>query len=328
MFEFVYWLRAIAATMITNSHFADIWPISALAFGGHFGNCIYFFLSGFLLFNIRDSFPKWYAKRLIRIYPAVLIASTINILPTFTSDYGIMAYVHCFLYPTRYHFVASILLLYIFFYFFRYIQERLCFNTLWAVFVIFVVYILVYVFAFDKSYYHIDDVTENWCRFMFSASMLLGAHARKNYERISSKIKLYNVLIFVIFTVLYFVVKLSLKNIPEMSIWQFILPIIVCIYIADVSVIFIKLEKSGVLSKLKKYFGKAINFVASISFEIYLIQNPLIIFFSKMTFPLRLLLVVFSILIYAFLVHKLAATVQKFLLKLPVFRTEKKEVCK
>lgn len=328
MFEFVYWLRAIAATMITNSHFSDIWPVSALAFGGHFGNCIYFFLSGFLLYNIGDGFPKWYAKRLIRIYPAVWIASAINILPTFTSDYGIMAYVHCFLFPTRFHFVASILLLYVFFYFFRVIQEKLGFNTMWMILAIFIAYILVYIFAFDKSYYHIDDVTENWCRFMFSASMLLGAHARKNYERISSKIKLHNVLIFVIFTVLYFVVKLSLRNIPEMSVWQFVLPIIVCIYIANVSLIFIKLEKSGALAKLKKYFGKAINFVAAISFEIYLIQNPLITFFSKMIFPLRLLLVVASILVYAFLVHKVASAVQKCLLKLPVFRTEKKEVCK
>lgn len=78
MFQFVYWLRAIAAVMITNSHYADIWPISAMAFGGHFGNCIYFFLSGFCLYNIQESFPRWYAKRIIRIYPALWIVAAVK----------------------------------------------------------------------------------------------------------------------------------------------------------------------------------------------------------------------------------------------------------
>lgn len=104
MFQFVYWLRAIAAVMITNSHYADIWPISAMAFGGHFGNCIYFFLSGFCLYNIQESFPRWYAKRIIRIYPALWIVAAINLLTGFWGADGIMAYVHCLFYPTWYHF--------------------------------------------------------------------------------------------------------------------------------------------------------------------------------------------------------------------------------
>lgn len=328
MFEFVYWLRMIAAAMITNSHFADIWPISSLAFGGHFGNCIYFFLSGFLLHSIHENFPKWYAKRIIRIYPAVWIASAINILPTFTEDYGVMAYVHCFLFPTRFHFVASVLILYIFFYVFRYIQQKLRFNTLWAVLVIFIAYIFVYVFAFDKSYYHIDDVNENWCRFMFAQAMLLGSYARENYDRISAKVNAKNIIIFIVFTILYFSVKLSLRYIPEASLFQFILPMIVCIYIYNFSIIFIKFEKSGVLEKVNRYFGKFVRFMAGISFEIYLIQNPLITYFSTKSFPLRLILVTVSIIIYAFLVHTIASFVQKNILKLPVFRKEKKEALK
>ncbi len=32
MFQFVYWLKALAAICITNSHYADIWPIPAMAF--------------------------------------------------------------------------------------------------------------------------------------------------------------------------------------------------------------------------------------------------------------------------------------------------------
>ena len=79
MFQFVYWLRALAAILITNSHYADIWPASAMAFGGHYGNCIYFFLSGFCLYNIGKSFPKWYAKRIVRVYPALWIVAVVNL---------------------------------------------------------------------------------------------------------------------------------------------------------------------------------------------------------------------------------------------------------
>lgn len=71
MFQFVYWLKAFAAILITNSHYADIWPVSRLAMGGHLGNCLYFFVSGFCLYSIRNSFPGWYAKRIVRIYPAL-----------------------------------------------------------------------------------------------------------------------------------------------------------------------------------------------------------------------------------------------------------------
>lgn len=124
MFQFVYWLRALAAILITNSHYADIWPASAMAFGGHYGNCIYFFLSGFCLYNIGKSFPKWYAKRIVRVYPALWIVAVVNLAVKFWSADGIMAYIHCLIYPTWYHFISSIMILYLIYYIIRVIQKK------------------------------------------------------------------------------------------------------------------------------------------------------------------------------------------------------------
>lgn len=109
MFQFVYWLKAFAAILITNSHYADIWPVSKLAMGGHLGNCLYFFVSGFCLYSIRNSFPGWYAKRIVRIYPALWIVAAINLLVGFWRADSPMAYIHYLIYPTWYHFIASIL---------------------------------------------------------------------------------------------------------------------------------------------------------------------------------------------------------------------------
>lgn len=328
LYQFVYWLRAIAAVMITNSHYADIWPISAMAFGGHFGNCIYFFLSGFCLYKIKDSFPKWYLKRIIRVYPAVWIASLINILPTFTRDDGIMAYVHCFLYPTRYHFVGSIMLLYILFYVYRQIQTKIKFNALWVVLALFAAYILVYIFAFDKSYYHIDDVNEKWCRFMFAASMLLGSYAREKYDSISAKIKPLNIIVFILFTAFYFAGKFILRGVPSASKFQFLMPIIVVIYIFNIAIIFIKIEKKGLFAKASRIISRPVKFISDISFEIYLVQFAVISRFSSLVFPLNFAVTTLIIIVYAFAAHKLAELIQKLIFKIPVFTNKKKEALK
>lgn len=314
--------------MITNSHYANVWPVSAMAFGGHFGNCIYFFLSGFCLHNIKDNFPIWYVKRIARVYPAVWIASLINILPTFTKEYGIMAYVHCFLYPTRYHFVASIMLLYICFYIYRWLQNKYRFNTLWLLLIVFVAYVLVYIFAFDKSYYHIDDVNEKWCRFMFAASMLIGSYIREKYDSIKAKVSSLNIAVFIIFTIIYFAGKLTLRNVPSASTFQLLLPIIVVVYITNFSVILIKLEKNGIIKAGNSPVNRFIGFIAAISFEIYLVQFAVIERFETLVFPLNFFVTTIIIIAYAFGVHKLAELIQKFICKVPIFSGKKKEALK
>ena len=74
MYVFIYWIKAIAAILITNSHYGRIWPTSAMAFGGMLGNCLFFATAGFLLWNLKDSFPLWYCKRILRIYPVFWLA--------------------------------------------------------------------------------------------------------------------------------------------------------------------------------------------------------------------------------------------------------------
>lgn len=311
MFQFVYWLRAIAAVMITNSHYADIWPISAMAFGGHFGNCIYFFLSGFCLYNIQESFPRWYAKRIIRIYPALWIVAAINLLTGFWGADGIMAYVHCLFYPTWYHFITSIMLLYLVFYAVRTIQKRVKIDTLWFLLAAFLVYLAAYIFACDKSYYHIDDVSEKWCRFQFMASMLLGAVLRERYDRINERITSLDITVFIAGLVLYFVGKKTLGKFDDISQFQCILPMIQVLLIYSTGTIFIKLEKGGIFAKAGNAIQGIVTFIAGISLEIYLGQALIITRLNFLTFPLSFVVVTGLILIYAYLIHKLAQLIQK-----------------
>ena len=67
-------LKCLAALLITWSHFEKpLGDFSFLASGGAFGDGLFFFCSGYVLFlSQRDGgFFNWYKRRINRIYPTV-----------------------------------------------------------------------------------------------------------------------------------------------------------------------------------------------------------------------------------------------------------------
>ncbi len=115
MFEFINLMKAIASCLVANSHFDGIWPITALATGGSIGNCLFFSASGFLLAHIKQSFFPWYLKKLIRIYPAVWITTTLSLLWRNNITAGVLASEYLLL--RHYWFLQALVVLYIPFYF-------------------------------------------------------------------------------------------------------------------------------------------------------------------------------------------------------------------
>lgn len=311
MFQFVDWLKVFAAMLITNSHYADIWPVSAMAMGGHIGNCLYFFLSGFCLYNIKDSFPKWYAKRIIRIYPVLWIVNAIDLITGRTSIGEVMGAIHCFIYPTWFHFIGSIMLLYILFYLVRMLQNKLHLSIEPVILFTVVCYFMVYIFAFDKSSYHIDDVSEKWCRFMFFASMLFGAAFRERYEGMKGNITVVNIAAFVGLSVLYFVGKIAFSHIPSLSAWQWVLPVILVCYICSIATLFIKMEKRGIFQRPNQKVGNCVRFISSLTLEIYLGQTLILWLINDLVFPISFFVVTGAILIYAWILHQCSGFIQK-----------------
>ena len=137
-----------------------------------------------------------------------------------------MAYIHCLIYPTWYHFIASILVLYIVYYILRRVQMRLNIQTIWLLLLTLAVYLTAYLLWCDKSYYHIDDVEEKWCRFQFMASMLVGALCRENYEKLRERISAMEIIELAGTFAAYFAVKLLISRNAVSSYFQFLLPVI------------------------------------------------------------------------------------------------------
>lgn len=318
MFNFVYLLKCLAAIFITNSHYADIWPVSALAFGGHFGNCIYFFVSGFCLANIKEPIHKWYLKRIVRIYPAVWIVMAVRFLTGYDKiTNGFVGYFRSFIYPTWFHFIGSIMVLYLLFYAVKYLQKKVNIKTLYVVGAVLCVFVFSYIFMFNKSTYHIDDVEEKWVRFMFFASMLLGAYLREKYDSISEKISPVNILTVVGSGAFYLILK-KLLSANTFGIVKFqIISLIICVlFIYSVVLLFIKLEKRGAFANMNKIIEKPVNIIAGMTLEIYICQNLIIDNLTFLSFPLNFIVVTFLILGCAYVVNFLSRCIQKPFLKL------------
>lgn len=115
-------LLALAAILITNSHLEKFYPWPLLAGDGLLGNSIFFMVAGLgITLSTRNklrTFPDYYWRRIIRIYPTVLLVVTAFMLipqrgwsswdwPTFVTNY---------VWPTPWAFIEYVMVLYAFFY--------------------------------------------------------------------------------------------------------------------------------------------------------------------------------------------------------------------
>jgi peptidoglycan/LPS O-acetylase OafA/YrhL len=54
MIFYITVLRALAAILITNAHYTGVYPNELIANGGLLGDVIFFAVSGFFLFNVKQ----------------------------------------------------------------------------------------------------------------------------------------------------------------------------------------------------------------------------------------------------------------------------------
>ncbi len=330
MITFITWLRCIAAMLITNAHYTGIYPTDLIANGGLIGDIIFFCVSGYCLTNLKTGFFRWYGKRLSRILPVVILISAIYLISG-QYDFSVYAsgteqtilyqalnamnitypkWLSWFAYPTYYHFVGSILVIYIPYYFilkFKYAQN----NLPIVMSVIVLVYVLIYLFAYDKSYYHIDTVREPLIRFLFMESMLLGAWFKLNDLKLRNMGKpiVYAAGAAVSFLV-YFASKIFFSR-GSISQLQILNQILIFVLLFFTMRWFCSIDKY--LEKAPKWLFACINLVAKLTLEIYLVQYVLIDFVVGLNwlFPINWILLTAMIALSAFILHAVVEFVTK-----------------
>lgn len=300
-YEFINVLKVLAAILITNSHYTNIWPYSFMAFGGLLGDILYFAISGFCLADIKESFPRWYLKRILRIYPILWIVNTIGVSVGYFKITSIKMFIELFIYPTYFHFIASIMVLYIIFYFIvKYLLGKIGFKAVMVCLTVF--YVAIYLLLYDKSYYHIDVVEEGMVRFLFLASMLLGVYFRK-YSENEKKGFLQYILVLGLF-LMYLISKVAFSKINTISVFQILN--VVLVYALLYAIFKVAKANEVVIMNAGKRIKSFSNFIGSMTLEIYLTQY--IIYYicgDRMNFPVNLIVVTAGIVILSCLVHYL-----------------------
>ncbi len=310
MVFFITVLRALATCLITNSHYTGVYPTDLLANGGLIGDILFFAVSGYCLYNVRLSFPRWYGKRLWRILLPVWIATAV-FMAFGAYSLSVMPWYRWYLYPTYYHFVASILVLYVPFYFIVKIP-LLQKHLPWVMGGIALVAVVLYLFFYDRSYYHIDTVREPFIRFLFLESMLLGAYFRQNDSRFRRTTPLnrwfwgFSAICFAG----YFASKMAFSRFAQLSDWQLlnymiIFALLYCLFRAFAG------ADAG-LEKMPRPFKAVLSFLADMTLEIYLVQYVLIDYLRPIFgFPLNWFVLTVSILACAYLLHLLCERIYK-----------------
>ena len=333
MIVFITWLRCLAAMLITNAHYTGIYPTDLIANGGLIGDILFFCVSGYCLTNLRVGFFRWYGKRLSRILPVVVIITGIYLIIG-SYDFSIYAagteqtllyraltafgisypkWLSWFIYPTYYHFVASILVLYVPYYWIlknKHTREHIPV----VMGVILALYIAIYVLIYDKSYYHIDTVREPFIRFLFMESMLLGAWFKLNDEKMRNKGHSLLYAGGMVFTFLiYFVSKQIFAGDGGKAAFQIFNQIIIFALLFFIMRWFSSIDEH--LEKAPGWFTRVVNLIAKLTLEIYLVQYVLIELVQQMNlvFPLNWILLTALIAVTALILHVVMDLIMKLI---------------
>ena len=321
MIFYITFLKALAACLITNQHYSDVNPSLPIDGAGAIGNLLFFVVSGYCLYNVKGSFLQWYGKRVWRIWPSVIIitvAYTIlgyykitGFAPTLREFFlsvlgyhrmGKGTFIWQYLYPSNYHFIGSIIALYIPFYFFMKIKttrERIIPTA-----IVLGLLALTYFFTFyDRSYNHIPDIREPFIRWVFMEGMLIGAWFRQNDEKTRNRFKIVYPIMFLAFVALLVAYRFARTRYPVLVEYQIVTPL--C-YLG--AVFYLMKTFAGLDSKLEKLpaaVKKGIEFVATLTLEIYIVQMYLIhLCGPRFAFPLNWFVTTAAILIAAYLLKQ------------------------
>lgn len=289
-------LRFVATCLITNTHYNNVYPIKALAVGGLLGDVLFFIVSGFVLAgSIKQSFLPWYWKRIVRVYPTIIAGVAFYILTGYQT-LGDFDWFEAFIFPTFFVFTAAIILLYIPFYFVNKIENKKIFLLVCAGWTF--LWWLAYIFFLDKSTYEMNNTWNPMIAFPYFSSMLFGAYLRKfGIERRGrAQLALYGVAS-IIFLGLYFLVTKTIRGDVSLYPVQIIVQITLLIGIALFVCVAYFLEDW--FKKWPVCLLKIINFVATLTLEVYVIQKPIIYALSKIVFPINWLLITTAIIVCA-----------------------------
>lgn len=287
-------LKVIAIFMVLNSHLDFLYPIPALAAGGAAGNSLFFIISGFFC-SIQRSKKAWILNKFIRLYLSVWI---LILLKCFCTRFPntVSEFVAVFIWPTNFWFISALMAFYLIFFIMKVVHVADNIKTISILFL--VIYFAVYFIWVVKENV---DVEKTSLRLIYGFyTFLLGTWLKKNYNRIAVRANILlscGVIVFLgsmVFRLLW------RKGLVPVGL-QFLSQFMNIVFAFAMLVAFLKYEELYSL-KAGAWFKKWINFLSSISLEMYIVQFDVIDRFLQVKFPVNVAgTVIFTIALAAIL---------------------------
>lgn len=291
-------LKCIAAMLITNAHIGPFYPSGYdwLSFGGALGNSLFFFASGFVLVNsiMRQSFLPWYRKRLFRIYPTIWFLLLVSLLIGYR-QFNILDFV-----ITPYWFINAIIVFYFLFYL---SVKRFGKKVPIVIFCLFVGMVVEF-FCINHNGWIMEENTNSvylhyW---YYLAIMFIGAWVSTLHEKLMLLKNRFTVLVTISSFVMYMGLKFYLlhthKPLFEL---QLLLPVLLALFALSAFLVCDSLVKFLLNTKI----FNVISMISTLTLEIYLVQFMLAHYLVSFGFPVGILILLPSIVLTAYIIHKL-----------------------
>lgn len=270
-------MRFLAVILITNSHIGPLYPphLQFLSTGGALGNSLFFFCSGFALYlsNRDTGFAPWAIRRFTRIYPSLWIFMTVCFLG------GIQSFrLPDIIIPT-FWFLQAIFVFYVFFFYSIKFLKGSCGKSVPP---------LSFRYSSPISMCPIMNglsKTPNTTTFtlvFYYIIMLFGAIAaqrRTNTESPSSIARPLSAVLLIV-TVYYSLKIYILHSASPIYDVQLCIPILLTLFSIYMFRLFERLSNIGT-----KTTAAIVNYIASLTLDIYIVQFVIMGYFTRYTFP-------------------------------------------
>jgi surface polysaccharide O-acyltransferase-like enzyme len=294
-------MKFIATFLILNSHMDILYVhYPVLATGGAIGDVLFFFCSGFMLFQKEmNSFDNWYGHRINRIYPTVFSWAIIS--SVFFSNQQDMKSV--LLYGGG-GFVTAIMIYYIaMFIINKYFQKKEIIVGLFLIGIIGVYYYFFpYKYGIGEHGIYGDKTIFRWV--IYFAFILLGAYIGNGTIKIKELSKKTDIVFLGLSVIAFYGIQVVAKIHNPVAPYQIfsILPLLSTTYFLY------KVSNSGFLLKLlqNQNVRNVVLAISGLTLEIYLVQFTLIKSDFNHLFPLNLLIITVEVIILAYLLRCLS----------------------
>lgn len=304
-------LRFLAIICIANSHLDALYPVPALGTGGSIGNALFFMLSGYGLFlsqNSQKSFFPWYRQRIVRIYPALLIATFLLIVVAQSAwrTLDLFSYVKLFVWPTDYWFIAALMIYYVIFFIILKSQNYRYF--LFGIFILTIPYVYFYLTVVDLSSYSIEGPGYFKWIFYLQTMFFGGYLAGKKSFTGSSFVK--EGLTLILLIGIYYGILILMSKFGG---WWF--QVITHLLMFPILFFSLRFSQSNAITSVMraKYIGAAISLISLMTLEIYLIHGNVraFPFLQHAFFPLNIVIFWIVTLSLSYVLYRLASAIRK-----------------